>query len=214
MGPDARHCLKRVLIRAALVAAPLLLLAGLGTSRLGRWLVVEDPLQKSDAIVVLGGTMYERPLEAIDLYNAGWAPRIYLVGEVADWGEAELARRGVDYLQIIDLQIATLVKLGVPRDAIRAINPSGSTAEEALNVRRLVAQERFSRIIVVTSLQHTRRARLVMNRRIRDAGAEVVIRASRYDRSNVRQWWQDRSTLRFTLFETQRLLAYWIGAVD
>ena len=51
--------LKRLLARGALVlAALLLLLSALTLPRLGSWLVSEDPLQKADALIVLGGTMY------------------------------------------------------------------------------------------------------------------------------------------------------------
>ena len=90
----------------------------------------------------------------------------------------------------------------------------GSTAEEATHVYNLAAREKFSRLIIISSKQHTRRARLVMNRRLDDLGVQVIVRASRYDKSPVDRWWSDRSTLRFTLFETQRLLGYWIGLAD
>jgi hypothetical protein len=42
----------------------------------GRFLQHEDPLQKSDAILVLAGARVERALEAVDLYKEGWAPLI------------------------------------------------------------------------------------------------------------------------------------------
>ena len=77
MGPDVRRYprqLKRLLVRSALIGAPILILAIFALSRLGAFLVVQDPLEKADAIFVLGGTRYERPLEAVELYNAGWAP--------------------------------------------------------------------------------------------------------------------------------------------
>ena len=89
--------MKRLLVRSALVLAPVLILAIFALSRLGSLLVVEDPLAKADAIFVLGGTRYERPLEAVDLYKAGWAPRITLMRQISDYGELELieARRAV-----------------------------------------------------------------------------------------------------------------------
>ena len=206
--------LKRLLARGAFVAALLLLLSAITLSRLGGWLVVEDPLQTADAIVVLGGTMYERPLEAVDLHKAGWAPRIYLFREIADWGEPELMARGVAYLRPIDIQIDVIRRLGVEPQAIHVLNAAGSTAEEATQVVALASREKFTRLIMITSKQHTRRARLVMNRRLDDLGVAVIMRASRYDKSNVERWWSQRSTLRFTLFETQRLFGYWIGIAD
>lgn len=206
--------MKRYLIRGALVLAPILLLSAVTLPRLGSWLVVQDPLAKSDAIIVLGGTMYERQLEAVDLYTEGWAPRIYLFREVIDWGELALLERGIAYTTVVDLQIDAMLRLGIPRDAIRILDRAGSTSEEADFVRRLATSEKLSRVIIVSSKQHTRRVRLVMRRKLAGTGAEVVVRPSRYDRSNVEQWWTRRATLRFTLFETQRLFGYWIGVAD
>ena len=206
--------MKRYLIRGAIVLAPVLLLSALTLPRLGSWLVVEDPLAKSDAIIVLGGTMYERQLEAVDLYNEGWAPRIYLFREVIDWGELALIERGVPYTKVVDIQIDAMLQFGVPRDRIVILDRAGSTSEEADFVRQLVTSEKWSRVIVVSSKQHTRRARLVMRRKLSGTGGDVIVRPSRYDRSNVEDWWTERATLRFTLFETQRLFGYWIGVAD
>jgi len=44
----------------------------------GRWLVVEDPLVKARAIVVLSGAMPLRAIEAGKLYREGYAPEIWL----------------------------------------------------------------------------------------------------------------------------------------
>ena len=206
--------MKKLAVRSALALGVVFLLSIYPLSRAGAWLVREDPLQKADAIVVLSGTMYERQLEAIDLLNEGWAPRIYLFREIADWGERELIARGVEYLRPIDIQVDAMTKLGVPRDAIHVLDQANSTAEESTHVLQLVTRERYSRVIIVTSKQHTRRARLVMRRRLADAGVAVIVRPSRYDLSEVDRWWANRSTLRFTLFETQRLVGYWIGVAD
>jgi len=205
---------KRLIIRGALTVGVLALLSFYPLTRLGAWLVAEDPLQKADAIIVLGGTRFERPLEGVDLFKSGYAPRVYVVRQIHDWGEVELLSRGVPYLREVDIQIDMMTKLGVPRDAIEILEPANSTAQEADYVLEVATEQRWSRLIIVTSKQHTRRARLVMNRRMRDTGISVIVRASRYDREDVEHWWRQRSTLRFTLFETQRLIAYWIGLAD
>ena len=206
--------LKRFLYRGALVLTPLLLLGAFLLPRLGAWLVVEDPLQKADALVVLGGTMYERPLEAVELYKEGWAPRVFLIREISDWGERLLVERKIPYTSEIDLQVEVMEQLGVPRAAIGVLQPANSTAEESEHVLELVGREKFSKVIIITSKQHTRRARLVMNRRLGPVGVTVIARASRYDGSDVDRWWANRSTLRFTLFELQRLFGYWTGVAD
>jgi uncharacterized SAM-binding protein YcdF (DUF218 family) len=205
---------KRALLRATAAAALLLLLfTALALPRLGAWLVVEDPLAKADGIYVLGGTMYERPLEALDLYQAGWAPTIVLVQQIADWGELWLNDHGVKVTTELEIQIDLLERMGVPRDAIASVKPMGSTAEEAGALLAFMNARGWSTVIVVTSKQHTRRAGLSMRRAL-GGDKKVIIRSSRYDRAEVERWWTNRATLRFTLFETQRYLAYWLGIAD
>jgi uncharacterized SAM-binding protein YcdF (DUF218 family) len=213
VGPEFVQ-VKRFLKPVAALAAILLLLAVVAAPRLGAWLVVEDPLQKADALFVLGGTMYERPLEAVELYHEGWAPRMLLMRQIPDEGEDELVRRGIPFQREIDLQVDVLMKLGVPRQAIEVLGEQDSTKDEANTLRAVVAARNWQRVIVVTSKQHTRRARMVMNQRLADTGSQVIVRASRYDKSDVDSWWRNRSTLRFTLFETQRLIAYWLGIAN
>lgn len=207
--------MKRFLARSALIGAPLLLLLAIfALSRLGAFLVVQDPLARADAIFVLGGTRYERPLEAVELYNAGWAPTVTLMQQIADNGEVDLMKRGVPYNREVDEQIEVMGRLGVPRSAIVVMEQANSTADEATALRDIATRRQWKRVIIVTSKQHTRRARLVMRRRLAGTGVEIVVRSSRLDAADVDRWWQNRSTLRFTLFETQRLLGYWIGVAD
>ena len=206
--------MKRFLTRGAIILVPVLILATFALSRLGSFLFVQDPLEKADAIFVLGGTRYERPLEAVELYNAGWAPRVTLMRQVSDSGELELMKRGVPYRREVDEQIEVLTRLGVPSSAITVLNEANSTAEEADALYAIATREHWARVIIVTSKQHTRRARLVMRRRLAGTGVEVVVRPTRLDQADVDHWWRNRSTLRFTLFESQRLVAYWIGLAD
>lgn len=206
--------MKRFLRRSALVLAPILILGFFALRGLGSFLVVQDPLEKADGILILGGTMYERQLEAVELYKEGWAPRLFMLREISDWGEAELVKRGIEYLSVVDVQVDAMVRLGVPREQITILERANSTAQEADFLYQLAQRDQFTKVIIVTSKQHTRRARLVMNRRMAGSAARVIVRYSRYDRANVDRWWSERSTLRFTLFETQRLFGYWIGVAD
>jgi uncharacterized SAM-binding protein YcdF (DUF218 family) len=206
--------LKRFLRRSAIILAPLLLIGVYALRGLGSFLVVQDPLQKADAIFVLGGTRFERPLEAVELYKAGWASQVALVRQVSDYGEVHLMKQGIPYPREVDAQVEVMTRLGVPLSAITIFNEANSTAEEAETLRAAAVANRWSRVIIVTSKQHTRRARLVMKRRTSDVGLEIVTRYSRFDEANTEQWWSNRSTLRFTLFETQRLFGYWIGVAD
>ena len=81
----------RRVIAAAVVATILLLPFA------GRFLARADPLQHADLIMVLGGARIERWLEAVDLYQAGWAPRLVISPGQTVPAEAELRARGVRY---------------------------------------------------------------------------------------------------------------------
>ena len=206
--------MKRLLARSAIILVPILLLAGFLLFRSGGWLIVEDPLEKADAIFVLGGTRIERPLEAYDLYKEGWAPRIMLFRVVSDYGEVELMKRGFAFPLESDVQKDVLHRLGMPQGTVVVLSEEDSTKEEALEVRTAALANGWKTIIVVTSKQHTRRARLAVSRNLAGTGAQVIMRASRYDRTRPERWWRDRPTIRFTLFESQRLLGYWLGIAD
>jgi len=85
----------------------------------GRWLVVEDPLVKARAIVVLSGAMPLRAIEAGKLYREGYAPEIWLThstepGETLE-EMAFLRRRGL-------LRHPRLIHEGVPPDAIHVLD--------------------------------------------------------------------------------------------
>ncbi|GAG01005.1 unnamed protein product, partial [marine sediment metagenome] len=48
-------------------------------TNLGHWLIAEDDLQASNMIVVLTGSVTDRILQAVDIYNARYSYRIVLV---------------------------------------------------------------------------------------------------------------------------------------
>ena len=59
--------------------------------------------------------------------------------------------------------------------------------------------------------KHTRRARMIIARRVRDLGVAVRARGSRYDTADPEHWWRRRSDIRWTFFESEKLLFYWMG---
>jgi uncharacterized SAM-binding protein YcdF (DUF218 family) len=105
--------------------------------------------------------------------------------------------------------------MGVPPEAIDEVTAEQvATANEVEELSHVAAARGWHRIIVVTSKLHTARVALAMRRRLGPDGREVIVRASRYDDAEVDRWWSNRSDLRFTLFESQKLLAYWLGLGD
>lgn len=180
--------------------------------RAGRYLVVDDPLTKSDAIVVLAGTHAERWLEAVDLYRDGWAPRIVLSKGVVEEAEELLRQRGVSFPNNAELARNAMVQMKVPDSAV-IILPDGldNTAQEAQAVHRRVVDDRWRQIIVVTSKYHTRRTRFAFERELRGTGVAVIVRGTKYDSFNPERWWTRRPDFQSVTSELQKLLAYRLG---
>lgn len=213
-GPDPSPVMRSILRRTVLVLFILAAVGGTGWFLYfgGRYLQKEDPLQKSDAIFVLGGARVERWLEAYDLYREGYAPLIVLSPERAEPAETFLRSRGVRFPSTPELQEHALLQLGVPASAVWA--PAGwvdNTAQEATLVRTAAQARGWKRLIVVTSKYHTRRAGFAFRRSLAGTGTDVVIRASRYDPWNPVGWWHSRADLRNGGSEWVKLVLYRLG---
>jgi uncharacterized SAM-binding protein YcdF (DUF218 family) len=186
-----------------------------GFRHLGSYLQNETPLQKADVIFALGGMRLERVVEAGTLHLEGWAPRILLSQPLIDSGERTLAARGIHVDSEAEFQRSALVRMGVSADAVLIIDEGqDSTASEAGAIRRLARIHQWTRVIFVTSRLHTRRAGLALRRQLEPAGITVIARAARTDDADIERWWRRRRDFRFVLFETQKLVAYWIGVAD
>jgi uncharacterized SAM-binding protein YcdF (DUF218 family) len=192
----------------------LILTAGLlaGLSQLGRVLFIEDPLDRSDVMIVLDGARTDRWLEAVELYRAGHAPQIVLSRGRPDGGEEYLRARGIRLPSAAEMNRDVMVQLGVPREAIVILpEEPDNTAQEASAFRRMLQRERWRRITVVTSKLHTRRARFAFRRELAGTGVDVCVRASRFDRTEPVRWWRRRGDYREILVESAKLVAYLSG---
>src|SRR5262245_60399265 len=145
----------------------------------GRFLQHEDPLQQSDAILVLAGGRAERALEAADLYKAGWAPVIVLTAGRFEPAEEWLQReRGITFPRESDLVQHVMVQLGVPPAAtVQPRDGVDNTGQEANVLRAMVQARHWRRVIIVTSKYHTRRSGFAVRRGLEGTGAEVIMRA-------------------------------------
>jgi uncharacterized SAM-binding protein YcdF (DUF218 family) len=204
----------RTAVRRTILASFCLLAVGVGWFLYygGRYLQHEDPLQKSDAIFVLAGTRLERPFEAADLYKEGYAPLIVLSPGRPEAGEAVLRERGIRFPSEVELERDALIQMGIPAAAIPTTNGYvDNTAQEANLLRSMVTAHHWRRVIIVTSKYHTRRAAFAFKRGLEGTGAEVVMRATRYDTADPARWWRSRADFRFASTEWQKLVAYRLG---
>ena len=129
------------MLSGALIAVLLLFACGGFTLAWKRFAAVFVPLQKADAIIVLGGDSMARPKEAASLYRAGVAPRVYVTGE----GDSARSRN-------------RLIELGVPAGSIQLEGKALTTYTNATMLKPMLAADGVRRAVLVTSPFHTRRA--------------------------------------------------------
>src|SRR5688572_14826107 len=117
--------------RLWVIVGLLILLAGFAIARAGVFLAVADPLQTTDAIVVIGGRVPFRAMKGAELYKLGIAPQVWLTMGNRNAAEIEMARLGVvPTLEHVYSQ-AVLERLSVPREAITVIpGRNNNTATE------------------------------------------------------------------------------------
>ena len=200
----------RVLI--ALGAGGLLLAVVLFFS-VGRWLVVEDPLVKSRAIVVLSGAMPVRAIEAANLYRQGYAPEVWLThstepGETLE--EMGIPFAGEDYYNRL-----VLIHEGVPAESIRVLEPPiVNTADEIRAIAATLSQGNArgndETVILVTTKAHTRRVRLLW-RKLAAGQGRAIVRAAAGDPFDPRHWWRTTSDALDVVRETLGILNAWAG---
>ncbi len=205
--------IRRVILRIAVAVALLALVgAALLLRGAGRYLVVDHPLERADAIVVLGGARVDRWLEAVDLYRAGWAPHIVLSPGRIERSELRLREGGIRFPAEAELIRDAMVQMKVAPEAIVILPTSvDNTAQEATSFRQAAVAAGWHRLIVVTSNYHTRRSLFAFEREFQGTSIEIRMRATRYDTATPDRWWTSRGDFRWVTSELQKLLAYKLG---
>jgi uncharacterized SAM-binding protein YcdF (DUF218 family) len=176
---------------------------------IGRWLFVEDPLEKAQAIVVLSGGMPLRAREAAKLYREGWAPEVWLTHSREPG--ATLGRMGIFHVGEDAYDRQVLMHEGVPSSAIRLLQPAiVNTADEIAAASGALAEEKGSSVIIVTSKVHTRRVRILWHRLAVRRG-KAVVRAASDDPFEPRRWWRTTGDALDVVREVLGILNAWAG---
>jgi len=175
----------------------------------GPWLVLEDPLAKARAIVVLSGAMPVRAMEAAKLYREGYAPEVWLTRSTEP---AETLRgMGIRFAGEDHYNTLVLIHEGVPPAAIRVLEPPiVNTADEIKVVASAFALTKGEAVIFVTTKAHTRRVRLLW-RRLAPNQAQAIVRAASGDSFDPRHWWRSTSDALDVVREVLGLLNAWAG---
>lgn len=176
---------------------------------IGRWLVVEDPVETAQAIAVLSGGLPDRAVEAARLYRSGYAPAVWLThpSEPAE----TLESMGIAYNSEDFYDTKVLVSEGVPESAIRVLHPAiVNTTDEVLAISEALKQQPGKTVIIVTSRPHTRRTRILWHK-LAFAGGRAIVRAPSQDPFEGGHWWRTTKDALDVVRETLGILNAWAG---
>jgi uncharacterized SAM-binding protein YcdF (DUF218 family) len=193
-----------LLLLGSFVFAALLLFLNLG-----RWLVVDDPLHKADAIAVLSGNMPSRALEAARVYRQGYASQVWLTHSTEPG--AALAELSIPFAgeEFYDKQI--LMHQGVPETAIQVLDPPiVNTADEMKIIGDALRMRNLHSVILVTSPVHTRRVRTLWNHISAENGTALVHAVSD-DAFDPAHWWRTTHDALDVVREILGLANAWAG---
>ena len=169
-------------------------LAGVGICAfrfVGNWLVVEDPVAPADVAVVLSGRMPSRAEEAAKLFKQGLIPEIWIT-RPADPSQT-LRALDIDFIGEAFYNQKVLIGLGVPFDKIRVLDQTIlNTQDEVDEIARAARAENLHRVILVTSMPHTRRTRLIW-RKLVGTDPAVIVHYTRSDPYDGAHWWRSTS---------------------
>jgi uncharacterized SAM-binding protein YcdF (DUF218 family) len=208
---DAPHIRKRRLVPGILLTVVVGVMAFTAVIFLGvgRWLVVEDPLDKAQAIVVLSGRIPMRAKEAARLYNAAYAPQVWLTR--ANKPPAALQEMHIPYLGEGFFNSRVLIHERVPSDAIRVIEPPiDNTADEVRAIAAELDRESGTAVILVTTKAHTRRVRTLW-RELAGGRGRAIVRAASTDPFSPDHWWRATADALDVVREVLGLANAWAG---
>jgi uncharacterized SAM-binding protein YcdF (DUF218 family) len=173
--------------------------AGWPLAHAGTALVVERDVGPPDAIIMLASHEWERLPAA-----------------------SALARRHRDAIVMLTFPVVVtehnchmcgerggwLVEEGVERERIRYLPRTTSTYGEALAARRHARLERFSRLVIVTSPYHTRRALATFAKVFEGSGVTVGVAPASPAQGHPPRWWLDPYDRHYVRYEWAALLTY------
>lgn len=164
-----------------------------------RFLIVSDPIEKGDVIVVLGGGFGgERLEEGIRLFRKGYASKIILTGS--------LISRDIS---TADLELRRLLDIGISKELVYLNRDATSTYDNAVNAANIMKENGLKQAIVVTSLYHTRRARWIFRKIFNRDGLKVIV-VPATPKEDLKTSFKTDSISEEIVFEYQKLIMYWL----
>ena len=197
---------RRIIISLVCVIALWPLLAWLAA----RSLIVRSELSQADAIVVLSGpgTYVERTAWAAKLYHERRAPRVIVTDEglLSGWSPSDERN-----LYFHELATRRLQHDGVASKDIRVVSDIGAgTYQEGVRLCEFAGAQNWSRILIVTSAYHSRRALWSIQRACKDKPVQIGIESPPpgWQTPAPSIWWLHKSGWRLVAAEYVKMAYY------
>jgi uncharacterized SAM-binding protein YcdF (DUF218 family) len=201
----------KIIIALLLLGLGILFLISVGINQLGKYLMAEDPLEKSAAIVVLGGGFPYRALEGASLYLSGWAPEVWVTTGILRQEEKKALQIGVQYRREEAYNREALELLGVPPGKVHSLGGDAkNTAEEVKFIAGLLKDRKEDRVILVTSKPHCKRLKATWLALVGDS-PRAIVRYAREDPFDPGSWWQYTDDALSVIREVFGILNVWMG---
>lgn len=152
----------------------------------------------ADAIVaVSGGDTNARTDEAIRRYRDGWAPLLIFSGAAQDTNSPSNA----------ETMKARAIEQGVPASDVLTEEFARNTAENAANTSAFINDRNLSKIILVTSAYHQRRANLEFTAKL-GMSVQIINAPVSQDKQWSQWWWLSPAGWWLALGELVKIIAY------
>lgn len=160
LSGGGKGCSHVILGLLGLLAAGVLFFLGL--VGVGAILIVADPVEPVDAVVVLSGGGGDRLALAVEMHEKGLAPNLVITDT-----------KGVANRLLVREAEAS----GFPGDSIYITNLQvESTVDEARAVREFAQDQGWTALMVVTDPYHSFRTRFIFRQELRTSGIEIFVR--------------------------------------
>jgi len=201
---------RRLARRAIVTAAACVLALAVLASPIARFLIVRAEPSRADVVVVLSGSpVYdERIRHGIGMLRQGRAPSIVLTN---DGLRGRWSRRRQANLTSTERAKDAVLDAGIPLQRLITLPQRvNSTYDEAVAIRGFAKKTGLTKILVVTSPYHSRRALWVFRRVLEPAGVQVGIDSPPPGEQSPSPgtWWLSRTGWRSVALEYVKLVYY------
>lgn len=174
------------------------------------FLVVEKPVEKADAIWILGGSSayFERTQKAAEVYRQTTPKKIFVVDDDVRGGWNDGEKRNLPFFEISQRE---LVANGVDVSAIEIVKPTGDgTIYEAQKFAEKNSDNHIKSLLLVTSPYHSKRALWTFRHFNPHIEIGVVTSENNQQTPSIYTWWLSQKGWSSVFAEYLKFIYYWL----